>query len=285
MKLSYIVATYNCPHWLDLHLANLIEGQTDRDFEVLVVHHESPNYDREVGEKWAAIDDRVRNLDDKDYGCYAPAWIHGWKHAKGDFVVNSNTDDFHHPDFTSEFHKHMTLATKGVLSPYPIAFGYAGMQVVREDGRMVGAGLKPAFDFELMTRECWGGPQVCWRNDDDFRQTVDWDLMLDRAKSYHSAYDYWLWLYFLSLGYHGYVIQKILTIYTQRDGSVENANKWQNNWETYASISEFFGHNFDGHLKHAREFRDFHTLPPKDKWVETMQAGKKWKRSKRGGTN
>lgn len=276
MKLSYLVATYNCPTWLDLHLEHF-SRQTDPDFEVVVIHHESPSYDLEIGMKWEAIDPRIRNLSDKDYGCYGPAWLHGWQNARGEFVVNSNTDDFHHPDFTAEFHKYMVLSKNGMLTPKPVAFAYAGMEVVTEKGQVVGRGTKPPFDFELMSRECWAGPQVCWRNDPAFRGQVDWDLMLTRAKQYRSAFDYWLWLYFMSLGYHGFVIPKILTTYTQRNDSVENSNKWLNNWETYAAISEFFGHNFDGHLKHAREFRDFASLPPRDEWVTCMQSGKKWK--------
>jgi hypothetical protein len=151
------------------------------------------------------------------------------------------------------------------------------MTVINEQGQIQGRGLKPTFDFELMTRECWAGPQVAWRNDCDFVQDVDWDLMLERANSYKSAFDYWLWLYLMSKGYHGYVIPELITIYTQRPDSLENHNKWANNWETYAAISEFFGYNLDGNLKHAREFRDFSNLPPKDEWVSIMQLGKKWK--------
>lgn len=277
MKLSYIVATYNCPTWLDLHIGDLINRQTDDDFEVVVVHHDSPSYDVDVGEKWSNIDPRVRNVHDKDYGCYGPAWLYGWKEAKGRFVVNSNTDDFHHPDFTKEFYKNMVLATTDKVNSNPVAFSYAGLQVVDEFGRIMGGGLKPEFDFERMSHECWAGPQVCWRNDEEFRNKVDWDLMHERARSYTSAFDYWLWLYFMSMGYHGHVIQKVLTIYTQRQDSVENSNKWANNWETYAAISEWFPHNFSSHLKHAKEFQDFNNLPDKASWIETHQKGKKWR--------
>jgi hypothetical protein len=171
----------------------------------------------------------------------------------------------------------MSFATSGMHAGRKIGFSYAGLQVVDENGRLLGGGIKPAFDFELMSRECWAGPQVCWRNDAAFKKTLDWDLMFKRSEQYRSAFDYWLWLYFMSLGYHGYVISQILTIYTQRPGSIENSNKSANNYETYSAISEFFGHNFNGHLKHAIEFVDFGRRPPRDEWIATMQAGKKWK--------
>jgi hypothetical protein len=165
-----------------------------------------------------------------------------------------------------------------------IAFCYGGLTVTDEQGQPIGRSLKPRFDFELMSRECWAGPQVAWRNDNEFTKNLDWDLMDERAASRQSAFDYWLWLYFMSKGYHGYVIKELLTIYAQRADSIENRNKHANNWETYAAISEFFGHNLDGQLKHAREFRNFDNLPPKEEWVATMQAGKKWRISKSGGT-
>jgi hypothetical protein len=169
------------------------------------------------------------------------------------------------------------MATCGMYAGHKVGFGYAGIQVIKDSGELVGGGLKPAFDFEIMSRECWAGPQVCWRNDEAFKKNLDWDLMFKRSEEYRSAFDYWLWLYFMSLGYHGFVIPQILTIYTQRAGSIENSNKALNNYETYSAISEFFGHNFKGHLKHAIEFEDFANRPPRDEWVATINAGKRWK--------
>jgi hypothetical protein len=160
---------------------------------------------------------------------------------------------------------------------HEVAFAYGGLQVVDEHGRIIGGGMKPPFDFEQMSYECWAGPQVCWRNDQAFRNAVDWDLMRRRASEYRSAFDYWLWLYFMSMGYHGIFVPEMLTVYTQRRDSIENSNKWANNWETYAAISEWFPHNFSSHLKHAREFEDFQNLPDKDEWVQLHQAGKKWR--------
>jgi len=281
MKISYLVATYDCPEWLDRHLEDLLTRQTNDDFEVVVIHHKSPSYDIDIGEKWAAIDGRVRNLHDRDYGCYGPAWMHGWKHAKGEFVCNSNTDDFHLPQFTETMYKYMKVATGGMqTSKHEVAFGYGGIVVINEQGKQIGAGQRPPFDFQQMSYECHAGPQVCWRNDTKFREAVDWTLMHKRAIQYTSAFDYWIWLYFMSMGYHGLAIPDIITVYTQRADSVENSNKWANNWETYAAISEFFPHHFNGKLKHAPEFSYFKNLPPKDEWVACMHRGKKWRQSK-----
>lgn len=279
VKLSYLVSTYNSGSFLDSHIANLIENQTDPDFEIIVVNPNSPDTDGLIAEKWVAIDSRVRYVYWPTREPYGASWLRAWRWAKGEFVMNSNTDDFHEPKTTELVYKHMKLATSPIHAGSKIAFAYGGITVIDQNKKLLGRGLKPAFDYQLMSSECWAGPQVAWRNDHQFLSSLDWSLMDKRASEYTSAFDYWLWLYFMSLGYHGYVIPDMLTIYTQRADSIENSNKWKNNWETYAAISEFFGHNFDSKLKHAKEFRDFSNLPDKDQWIDLMRNGKKWKDS------
>lgn len=277
-KISYLVSTYDSGNFLDAHVADLVERQTDPDFEIVIVNPNSPGMDGFVAEKWAAADERVKYIYWPTREPYGASWLRAWQNATGEFVMNSNTDDFHAPETTALVYKHMKLAT-GPVSGLNVGFGYGGLTVVDESGRVVARGLKPPFDFDLMSRECWAGPQVAWRNDKEFIRSLDWDLMTRRANEHESAFDYWLWLYFMSRGYHAHVINALITIYTQRSDSIENRNKSANNWETYASISEFFPYNFDGHLKHAKEFRDFENLPPKDEWVERAKAGKKWRTS------
>jgi glycosyltransferase involved in cell wall biosynthesis len=276
-KLSYLVSTYDSGHYLDRHISDLLEKQTDSDFEIVIMNPASPGTDGIIGEKWAALDPRVKYFSWPHREWYGTSWLRAWERANGEFVINSNTDDYHAPETTIQFFKHMSMVIGGMNAGRKIAFGYAGIHVIDNNGKSVGGGIKPPFDFEVMSRECWAGPQVCWRNDQAFKDKLDWPLMFKRSTEYRSAFDYWLWLYFMSLGYHGHVIPQVLTIYTQRADSIENSNKAMNNYETYSAISEFFGHNFDGHLKHAREFRDFANRPDKAEWIATMQAGKKWR--------
>lgn len=273
-KISYLVSTYDSGHYLDRHIEDLLLKQTDPSFEIIVVNPNSPGIDGIIAQKWAEIDSRVKYLYWPQREWYGASWLRAWQNASGDFVVNSNTDDWHHPEFTAIFHQQMTDA---VNKNNKIGFGYAGIQVINEQGKLLGQGIKPPFDFEKYSYECQGGPQLCWRNDKTFKESLNWDLMFQRAAEYRSAFDYWLILYFMSLGYHGHVIPQLLTIYTQRPNSIENSNKNLNNWETYSAISEFFPHNFKTHLKHAREFEDFANRPGRDEWVATIQAGNKWK--------
>jgi glycosyltransferase involved in cell wall biosynthesis len=277
-KISYLVSTYDSGQYLSEHLHNLLETQTDPDLEVVIVNPDSPGTDGVIAESWAERDNRVNYIFHPEREWYGESWLRAWKAAKGKFVCNSNTDDYHAPRFNEVMYKHMAVGTsKMQVANNEIAFGYAGIQVIDPQRRVLGQGIRPLFDFEKMTYECGAGPQVCWRNDEEFRGKVDWDLMATRASEYRSAFDYWLWLYFMSLGYHGLSVQEMLTVYTQRPDSIENSNKHANNWETYASISEFFPHHMSGQLKHAREFGDFTQLPPREEWVSAMQAGKKWR--------
>ncbi len=272
MKLSYLVSTYDSGRYLDRHIDNIINGQTDPDFEVIIVNPNSPGTDDIIARKWLAIDDRVRYFYKPKREPYSVSWLRAWRHAKGDFVINSNTDDLHDASTTQIVHRHMRYITSPMHIDQKIAFAYGGMTVINENDQIVGRGLKPPFNFELMSRECWAGPQVIWRNDQEFRHRVDWKLMVKRARQYHSAFDYWLWLYFMSLGFHGYSIQEMITVYTQRSDSLENKDKWQNNWETYSAISEFFPYHFDGELSHAKEFRDFKNRPLREEWVCNMKS-------------
>jgi glycosyltransferase involved in cell wall biosynthesis len=278
-KISYLVSTYDSGHYLDRHIHNLINRQDDPEFEIIIVNPNSPGTDDAIARKWEATDPRVRYIYYEQREWYGASWLRGWKAASAPLVCNSNTDDLHYPGFTrimSEAFDDAMLTSLGKMG-----FAYAGIHVVDVDGRTIAGGVKPPFDREVMSRECWGGPQVVWRNDPEFLDSLNWNLMEVRANEYRSAFDYWLWLYFMSLGYDGLSVPEILTIYTQRSDSIENSNKHENNWETYSSIAEFFPHNFLNHLKHAKEFSDFDSRPEREEWVTHMQQNKHWKRRKK----
>lgn len=268
-KISYLVSTYDSGNYLDAHIADLLNNQTDPDFEIVIVNPNSPGTDDIIAQKWAAQDERINYIFHPEREWYGESWLRAWKHASGEFVMNSNTDDFHAPQTTETVYKYMKMASN-LWMDKPVAFGYGGLVVLDENHKPIGGGQKPAFDFELMSRECWAGPQVVWKNDKRFRESVDWDLMKKRANEYRSAFDYWMWLYFMSLGFAGYSIPDIITYYTQRADSIENSNKWANNWETYSAISEFFPENFDSHLSHASEFRNFEDRPEKEIWIQNQ---------------
>jgi glycosyltransferase involved in cell wall biosynthesis len=280
--ISYLVSSYDSGQYLDGHLRNLLEEQSNTDLEVVVVVPNSPGIDAIVADKWAKKDNRVNFLELSYREPYGASWLRAWMEAKGEFVCNSNADDFHHPKFNEIFAK-VTNTFKGTrycFSQEP-AFWYAGIVVIDEETKQVkGAGQRQPFNKERFSYECDGGPQVCWRNDLLFTQKLNWDLMWERSRQHTSAFDYWLWLYFMSLGYRGESIAECLTYYTQRKFSIENRNKGQNTYEALASIAEFFPHNFNPggpRYKEHPEFGDFKNLPPKEDWVQARNEGRQWK--------
>lgn len=276
-KLSYLVSTYNSGSFLDAHIADLLERQTDPDFEIVIVNPDSPDTDGFIAQKWAAVDPRVNYIYWPKREPYGASWLRAWRCAKGEFVMNSNTDDFHEPRTTELVYEHMKFATGPLYGGPRIGFGYGGITVINERNQLVGRSLKPKFDFELMSRECWAGPQVIWRNDKEFLKSINFEHLEKRASVFTSGFDYAMWLYFMSIGYHGYVIPELLTIYTQRQDSIENSNKWLNNWDTFVSIAEYFPHHFKTCLKKHNEFIDrFPEVPHRETWSNIMRSGNKW---------
>lgn len=268
-KISFLVSAYKSERFMDRRLRNLLSEQSDRESEVIVIDSNSPENEQAIVEKWQGLfPDRLRYIRQSERTPYGVSWIEGWKIARGKFVCNANTDDFCRPNFTSTVFDNFSKSNS--------AFCYTGIHVINELGETLGGGLREPFNRELMSRECHAGPCVAWQNSKEFIDSLNWSLMERRAWEYMSAFDYWLWLMFLSLGHDGLAIPDILTIYTQRPGSIENSNKGRNNWETYAAISEFFPKHFQpgGRLyEEASEFADFGNLPEVDDWVAQKQKG------------
>lgn len=272
-KISYLISTYDSASYLDRHLDDLLNRQYDPDFEVIIVDSDSPGADEAVSKKWMAQDSRVRYVRQQERTNYGVSWLDGWRLAKGEFVSNSNTDDLHYPGFTAIMHRAMVEC--GYRSDAVYGFYYAGLDIVDERGKLKARSVKPPFDFERYSYQCEGGPQLCWNNDESFRKELNWDLMYKRAAEHHSAFDYWLALYFMSLGFKGCSVSQILTVYTQRPDSIENrCYGGASTYESLASISEFFPHHFSGRLKMYKEFADFANLPNKEEWIANRKKRK-----------
>lgn len=258
-KISYLISTYNSGHFLDRHIADLINNQTDPDFEIIIVDSDSPGTDGFIAQKWAAKENRIVYHKQPYRTPYGVSWLEAWKLAKAPFVINSNTDDFHYPRFTEAFYAVMSKM------PTNIIFAYAGWEVRNADNQIMHRAYKPPYSRDTFKHTCTAGPQVCWRNDDEFKAKLDWNLMFSYAKQHTSAYDYWLWLYFMSLSYDGITIPEILTIYIQRPDSIENRQPARNTYESLASIAQFFPEALP---KEFPEFSNFDNLPDKEGWIE-----------------
>ncbi len=273
-RISYLVSTYNGSRWLHRCLQNLTE-QTEQDYEAIVVNPNSPENDHEIAEDWAFKDQRVKYVYVPQRETYGSSWLRAWSQAKGEIVVNKNVDDLLYPNYGKRVLEVFNYLS--YRSDKRIAFVYTGLDIVNECGQLLNRVIKPPFNFEEYSCQCMGGPVLAWDNSDSFRQLLNWQLMRNRAREHISAFDYWLMLYFMSLGFHGHCVPEILISYTQRHDSVEHVNYGTvSTYESLASISEFFPKHFlpDGRLRNEySEFEHFNKLPPKWEWAKARKEG------------
>ena len=76
--------------------------------------------------------------------------------------------------------------------------------------------------------------------DNALRNKVDWNVMFKAANEYRSAFDYWLVLYFISLGAKGVSIPNCFSIYNQRADSLEQSDKGLSGFEALRAIKTFY---------------------------------------------
>lgn len=187
--------------------------------------------------------------------------------AHSPYVANVNTDDRRHSAFGGRLMNALENNSKA-------AFAYSGLVVVNEHNQVIGGGCRPPFDREVFERECHAGSSVMWRN--DLLKEMDWGETWHRAGLFTTAFDYWLWLKFMSLGYEGVAISDPLVYYTQRSDSIEHAAGRRSTWQSLVAIAEFFPDALRRIGGHALNFKDWPMVPPQDEWCEVTKDGSPW---------
>lgn len=233
--ITYINSCYNAERFLDGLVANLIE-QHHEDFELLIVDSASTDSSRQIARSWVEKDQRVRLIEQAKRTPYGVSWLDGWQEARGRVVGNSNSDDRSYQWRGNKVVEAMIQRTI-TRSLKPPAFYYGGYET-RVDGRPIAKGTPPPYSVEDMSQFFRCGVHVHW--DNKLREIVDWSRMYDAAYKYRSAFDYWLVLYFMSLGAEGVPIPSCFSIYNQRKDSLEQADKERNTFESISAIQEFF---------------------------------------------
>ena len=94
---SAIVSTYNGEAYIQACLEDLMQQSLGDRLEILVIDSGSEQNEREIVERMAQNDPRIRYLRTERETLYQ-AWNRGVALARGRYVVNANNDDSRHPE-------------------------------------------------------------------------------------------------------------------------------------------------------------------------------------------
>ncbi len=229
-NISYVTSIYNAEPFLDGLIENLLQ-QSDEDFEHIIVDSKSTDRSVEIVREWQKKDDRVKLIEQPVRTPYGVSWLLGWQQAQGQVVSNSNADDRSYPWRGT---KVMNAANYENIGHN---FYYGGYET-RIDGVMTAKGFPPPYNEGDLQRFFRCGVHIHW--DNSLRHIARWETMFQAGREYTSAFDYWLVLYFMSLGANGVAIPNCFSIYNQREDSLEQSDKELSSFEGLRAISAFF---------------------------------------------
>lgn len=234
VDISFVTSCYNSEQYLDGLIENLLQ-QSHTDFELIIVDSASTDNSVAIIQRWMEQDPRIQLIEQNERTPYGMSWLIGWQQAQGKVVTNSNTDDRSYPWRGSQ----VMQAQEGARfkSDSPLSFYYGGYET-RVDGTAIAKGTPPPYSSADFQRFFRCGIHIHW--DNNIRERVDWEMMFKAGHEYKSAFDYWLVLYFISLGVVGRTIPSCFSIYNQRSDSLEQSNKELSSFEAMRAIGTFF---------------------------------------------
>ena len=102
-KISVIVPVYKAEAYLHRCVDSLL-AQTFQDFEVLLIDDGSPDRSGEICDEYARKDSRVRVFH-KENGGVSSARQYGMDHAKGEYTIHADPDDWVEPTMLEELYR------------------------------------------------------------------------------------------------------------------------------------------------------------------------------------
>ena len=95
--ISVVVSIYNVEKYLNKSVKSILT-QTYKDFELLLIDDGSPDNCPTICDEWASKDERIKVFH-KQNGGLSSARNCGIEHAKGDFIIFPDPDDWVEPDY------------------------------------------------------------------------------------------------------------------------------------------------------------------------------------------
>ena len=117
VKYSILLPTYNERENLPIIVWLLVKYLKEFDFEIVVIDDGSPDGTLDVAKKLQEIygdETVVLRPREKKLGL-GTAYVHGLKHAKGDFIIIMDADLSHHVSLRTTYDDAPSLVSKGRL--------------------------------------------------------------------------------------------------------------------------------------------------------------------------
>ena len=238
VDISFVTSCYNSERFLDGLIQDIL-AQSHADFEHIIVDSKSTDGSVEIIKRWQEKDPRIKLIEQPARTPYGVSWLVGWKAAQGKIVTNSNTDDRSYPwRGTQVLAAQQQAESQDKMLRWEKCHFYYGGYETRVNDRVVAKGIPPQYSALDLQQFFRCGVHVHW--DNKLRDLVDWELMFKAGEEYRSAFDYWLVLYFMSLGATGVNIPSCFSIYNQRPDSLEQSDKELSNFEAMRAIQTFY---------------------------------------------
>lgn len=191
IKVSAIVSTYNSERFIHGCLEDLVNQTLYQkgELEIVVIDSGSQQNEKDIVDEFRKRFKNIVYLRTKRETIYA-SWNRGIKIASGKYITNANTDDRHRSDALEVMSK--------ILDQNP-HFGliYADVIVTATENETfskhtpIGTFRQPDYSRELLTLQCFIGPQPMWRKslhkkygffDKSFTSSGDWEFWLRIAE-------------------------------------------------------------------------------------------------------
>jgi glycosyltransferase involved in cell wall biosynthesis len=138
---SVIVPNYNHAQYLSKRIDSIL-AQTFVDFEVIILDDRSTDNSREILEKYALQDGRVRLVfNEQNSGSTFMQWNKGVQLAKGEYVWLAESDDWADCTFLEKM-------LKAIGTDENVGIVYAQSYEVDEEGRIIGSRLDWTSDLK-----------------------------------------------------------------------------------------------------------------------------------------
>lgn len=224
-KVSAIVSIYKASRFLKHKMQDLLQQTLGEQLEIIVINANSPEDEDNIMQEFLHLPQVVYYKCHEREGLYA-SWARGTQMARGDYITNSNVDDFLRHDALEKLAQ--------ALDKHPEAgLAYGDFWVTNRDNQTftehirTGFGCRPDYTPRLMLWGCYMGPQPMWRKS-LHAQIGSFD------PSYQAAGDYEFWCRIAAAGHSMIHLKEFLGIYQHNPTGIINSNMDTSAQETQA---------------------------------------------------